>query len=72
VATCVDDGDVKSVSAVVDVERLLGNEGNFGAENVLDAVEITDSCESGKSDWITGATAGVCMISAFSDCAIGK
>jgi hypothetical protein len=59
VATWVDDGDVDSISVVVDVERLLGTEGNFGAENVLDAVEITESCEFGRSDVETGAIVGV-------------
>jgi hypothetical protein len=47
-ATWVDAGDVSSVSVVVDVDKLLDDDGNFGAEKVLDTVEITDSCESGR------------------------
>lgn len=42
-------GDVTSVSPVVDVERLLEDEGNRGAEKVLDAVDMYDSCEFGSS-----------------------
>lgn len=42
-------GDVSSVSPVVDVERLLEDEGNRGAEKVLDAVDMYDSCEFGSS-----------------------
>lgn len=42
-------GDVKSVSPAVDMERLLDEDGNWGAENVLDATDTYDSCESGSS-----------------------
>ena len=42
-------GDVTSVSPVVDVERLLEEEGNRGAEKVLDAADMYDSCEFGSS-----------------------
>lgn len=42
---------VRSVSVVVDVDRLLDNDGKFGAEKVLDTVEIADSCESGEPCW---------------------
>lgn len=41
--TLVDEGVVKSVSAVVDVDRLLDDDGNFGPEKVLDTTERTDS-----------------------------
>jgi hypothetical protein len=58
-ATLVDVGVVRSVSVVVDVDRLLVDEGNFGAENVLDTVEMTDSCESGRSCLCTVVMAGV-------------
>jgi hypothetical protein len=71
-ATLVVDGVVDSVSVVVDVDRLLADDGNFGAEQVLDTVEITDSWESGKSCLCTVIIAGVCMILAFSDGAIDK
>lgn len=56
----VDDGDVKSVSAAVEVERLLEDDGSTGAEKVLDATDTADSCE--------GGSAGLCTV----DGAIGK
>jgi len=37
------DGVVRSVSVVVDVDKLLDDDGNFGAEKVVDTVEMTDS-----------------------------
>lgn len=66
------DGVVSSVSVVVDVDRLLDDDGNLGAEKVLDTVDITDSCESGKSCLCTVVIAGACMMLAFSDGAIDK
>jgi len=44
-ATLVGVGVVKSVSVsvVVDVDKLLEDDGNFGAEKVLDTAEVTDS-----------------------------
>lgn len=48
-STFEDEGDVKSVSATVDADRLLDDDGNWGAENVLDAADTKDSCESGSS-----------------------
>lgn len=38
-----------SGSPAVDIERLLEAEGNRGAEKVLDAADMYDSCESGSS-----------------------
>jgi hypothetical protein len=38
-ATLVEVGEVRSVSVVVDVDRLLDDEGSFGAQKVLDTVE---------------------------------
>jgi len=51
----VDDGGVNSVSAAVDVERLLEDDGNPGAEKVLDAIECNDSCDSGRYCLCSGA-----------------
>jgi hypothetical protein len=65
-AKWVVDGVVDSVSVVVDVDRLLADDGSFGAEKVLDTVEITDSWESGKSCLCTVVIAGVYMMLAFS------
>lgn len=48
-ATLADAGEVKSASAVVDVDKLLPDDGSLGAENVLDTLEIIDSCELGRS-----------------------
>jgi hypothetical protein len=48
--TTLVDGVVRSVSVVVDVDKLLDDDGSFGAEKVLDTVEMTDSWESGRSD----------------------
>jgi hypothetical protein len=42
-ATLVDAGEVNSASVVVDVDRLLDDDGNFGAEKVLDTVDTTES-----------------------------
>jgi hypothetical protein len=39
----------KSVSPTVETERLLDEEGNWGAEKVLDAAETYESWESGSS-----------------------
>jgi hypothetical protein len=52
--TLEDNGDVKSVSPVVELERLLDEDGKWGAENVLDAADIYDSCESGNSRLYSG------------------
>lgn len=57
--TFVDVGDVSSVSVVVDVDRLLDEDGNAGAEKALDTVEMTDPCESGKSGWGAAIPEGV-------------
>jgi hypothetical protein len=45
-ATLVEDGVVRSVSAVVEVDRLLDEDGSAGAEKVLDVADCTDSCEA--------------------------
>lgn len=45
------EGDVASVSAAVEVDMLLDDDSSVGAENVLDATETMDSCESGSSRW---------------------
>jgi hypothetical protein len=71
-APLVADGVVNSVSVVVDVDRLLDDNGNFGAEKVLDTVEIADSCDAGKSCLCTVVIAGVCMMLAFSGGAIDE
>ena len=68
----VEDRDVKSVSVVVDVDRLLEEDGNFGAENVLDTVEMADSWEFGSSGLCTVVMVGVRMVLALSDGAIDK
>lgn len=44
---------------VVDVDKLLDEDGNAGAEKALDTVEMTDSCESGKSGWGAAVPEGV-------------
>jgi hypothetical protein len=60
-ATLVDEGLVKSVSvfAVVDVDRVLEDDGNPGAENRLDTVDWADSCEFGGSVLDTVAVSAV-------------
>jgi hypothetical protein len=68
----VEAGVVRSVSVVVDVDRLLDDEGSFGAEKVLDTVEIADSCESGKSCLRAVAAAGAWAMPLLSDGAIDK
>jgi hypothetical protein len=67
-----DADDVGSVSAVVDVDKLLDDEGSFGAEKMLDTVEITDSCESGGSGLCAVLSAWVWRVVAFSNGAIDK
>lgn len=57
--TFVDVGEVSSVSVVVDVDKLLDEDGNAGAEKVLDTVEMTEPCESGKSGWGAAIPEGV-------------
>lgn len=44
-----DEGEVKSVSAAVELEMLLDNDSNCGAANALEAADTNDSCESGSS-----------------------
>lgn len=68
-ATLVD-GVVKSVSVVVDTDRLLDADGRLGAEKVLDAVESTDSWESGTSGLCTVMMVGLWVVLALSDGAI--
>lgn len=52
-----------SVSVVVEVDSVLDEEGNWGAEKVLDTVETRDSCEAGRSDGLySGATVAGCML----------
>jgi hypothetical protein len=60
----VDEGVVElvSVSAVVDVDRLLEDDGNAGAENTLDTVEWTDSCEFCGSGLGTGVVVAVSVV----------
>lgn len=65
-ATWVDEGVVKSVSVVVEVERLLEEDGSAGAEKVLDTAEWTDSCESGKSGLCRAGIDGVGAVSGAS------
>jgi hypothetical protein len=36
-------GEIKSVSVVVDVDKLLEDDGSFGAEKVLDTLDTADS-----------------------------
>jgi hypothetical protein len=36
-------GVIRSVSVVVDMDKLLEDDGNFGAEKVLDTAEVIDS-----------------------------
>jgi hypothetical protein len=45
------------VSAVVDVDRLLDEDGSLGAENVLDTVDTSESWEFGRSGLGTVAIA---------------
>jgi hypothetical protein len=71
-ATLADAGDVSSVSAVVDVDKLLDDDGNFGAEKMLDTVEITDSCESGGSGLSAVLSTCAWIVVAFSNGAIDK
>lgn len=40
---------MKSISATVEVERLLELDGSLGAEKVLDTLDKIDSCESCRS-----------------------
>jgi hypothetical protein len=58
-ATCSGDGGTTSVSATVVVDRLLDDDGNFGAENVLDAVEIIESCEFDGSGFVAAGMVGM-------------
>jgi hypothetical protein len=71
-ATLVDVGEVNSVSVVVDVDKLLEDDGNFGAEKVLDTVDTTESCELGSSGlWIVVVLA-CCVVLSASGGAIDK
>ena len=68
-----DEEDVKSVSAAVEVDRLLEEDGKAGAEKVLDKIDGTESCEAWNSGGCnTGAVAGALATSRFSKGAIGK
>lgn len=42
-ATSAGVGVIRSVSVVVDVDKLLEDDGSFGAEKVLDTAEVIDS-----------------------------
>jgi hypothetical protein len=42
-ATSAGIGVIRSVSVVVDVDKLLEDDGSFGAEKVLDTAEVIDS-----------------------------
>lgn len=68
----MEDGGLASVSAIVDVDRLLDDDGSFGAENVLDTVDSTDSWESGGSGLCAVAMVGIWMVLRFSVGAIDK
>jgi hypothetical protein len=72
VATLAGADDTGSVSVVVDVDRLLVDDGSFGAEKVLDTVERADSCESGRSGWSAALSGCARSVLAFSDGAIDK
>jgi hypothetical protein len=71
-ATLAGADDVSSGSVVVDVDRLLDDDGSFGAEKVLDTAETTDSCELGTSGLGAALSECVGMVLAFSDGAIDK
>jgi hypothetical protein len=71
-ATLAGADDVSSGSVVVDVDRLLDDDGSFGAEKVLDTAETTDSCELGTSGLDAALSGCVGMVLAFSDGAIDK
>jgi hypothetical protein len=71
-ATLAGADDVGSVSVVVDVDRLLDDDGSFGAEKVLDAVDIADSCEFGRSGCSAAPSGSARRVLAFSDGAIDK
>jgi hypothetical protein len=59
---------VRSVSAVVEVDRLLEEEGSAGAEKVLETADWTDSCEL----WDTGSsTAAMVAVWAVLACSAG-
>jgi hypothetical protein len=64
------DGVVNSLSVVVDVDKLLDDDGNFGAEKVLDTAESTDSWESGKPGLCTVMMVGIWVVLSLSDGAI--
>jgi hypothetical protein len=56
----------------VDVDKLLEDDGNFGAEKVLDTVDTTESCELGSSGlWIVVVLA-CCVVLSASGGAIDK
>jgi hypothetical protein len=67
-ATWVDEGVVRSMSVVVEADRLLEEEGSAGAEKVLETAEWTDSCES----WGTGlSTVAMIAVGVVSECSAG-
>jgi hypothetical protein len=53
------DGGTTSASATVVVDRLLDDDGNFGAEKVLDARETTESWEFGGSGFAAAEMVGM-------------
>jgi hypothetical protein len=64
----VDERVVRSVSVVVEVDRLLEEEGSAGAEKVLETADWTDSCEL----WDTGSsTAAMVAVWAVLACSVG-
>jgi len=56
-AALAEEGAVESVSVVVEVDRLLDDDGKAGAEKVLDTTDWAESCESGNSSGLSAAAA---------------
>ena len=54
-AALAEEGAVESVSVVVEVDKLLDDDGKAGAEKVLDTTDWTESCELGDSSGLKAA-----------------